>query len=245
MSLRFDMQTIGHDFDLRNYLDRQREQINRMLLSIFSDTSDRDRPIVEAMAYSLMAGGKRLRPILCIAAAEAVGKAGEPVLRAACALEMIHTYSLIHDDLPAMDNDDLRRGHPTCHIRFGESTAILSGDALLTFAFEYLSATALTEQEHALKWLAVLADIAKAAGYGGMIGGQMQDISAEGACLSIDQLKSMHALKTGTLIEASVAAGARLGGGRSDEMERLRQYARNIAWRFKWSTTFSTSRGIR
>ena len=151
-----------------------------------------------------MAGGKRLRPILCVGAAEAVGGRAEDVVHAACALEMIHTYSLIHDDLPAMDNDDLRRGQPTCHVAFDEATAILAGDALLTLAFEILSSVVSKDNDHALKRLRVINTIAKAAGYKGMIEGQMRDMAAEGTMLGLESLKEMHALKTGILIEASI-----------------------------------------
>ena len=125
-----------YSFDLKSYLSSKRELVNKALDSIFENTSSN---ITKAMKYSLMAGGKRIRPVFCIAAAETVGGQSQDVIRAACALEMIHTYSLIHDDLPAMDNDDMRRGQPTCHVAFDEATAILAGDALLTLAFEILS----------------------------------------------------------------------------------------------------------
>jgi len=185
------------------------------------------------MKYSLMAGGKRIRPVLCIAATEAVGGKPPAVLPAACALEMVHTYSLIHDDLPAMDNDDLRRGKPTCHVAFDEATAILAGDALLTLAFEVLSSVQFTGKNQAASWLKVIHIISTAAGYQGMIRGQMLDMAAEGQHLTVDELKSMHALKTGALIEASLLCGALLADARKRQMEILKTYARNIGLAFQ------------
>jgi len=197
------------------------------------ETMPRDRRIVSAMAYSLMAGGKRIRPVICLAAADAVDRPGPGVMKAACAIEMIHTYSLIHDDLPAMDNDAVRRGKPTCHIAFDESTAILAGDGLLTFAYEVLSKAGIGDGTHAARWFDVLHLISKAVGYKGMIEGQMRDISSEGIQLSLEDLESMHNLKTGALIEASIHTGAVLGGGNPDKVDMLRQYARNTGLAFQ------------
>lgn len=218
--------------DLSAYLKNKNQQINVALEKILHD-SQPSEPIVEAMKYSLMAGGKRIRPVLCIAAAEAVGGKPQAVLPAACALEMVHTYSLIHDDLPAMDNDDLRRGKPTCHVAFDEATAILAGDALLTLAFEVLSSVQISGETQALGWLKVIHIISTAAGYRGMIQGQMLDMAAEGQDLTVDELKSMHALKTGALIEASLLCGAVLADARKRQMEVLRTYARNIGLAFQ------------
>lgn len=217
-----------NNFDLNSYLSSKRKQINKALGSIFADDSSK---IVKAMKYSLMAGGKRIRPVLCMAAAEAVGRQNKDVIRAACALEMIHTYSLIHDDLPAMDNDKLRRGIPTCHIAFDEATAILAGDALLTLSFEFLSSTG--SSNRSLEWINVMHIIAKAAGYKGMIEGQMQDMAAEGNQLRLTDLEKMHALKTGALIEASVTAGAILGKGNDVQIQNLKAYSRNIGLAFQ------------
>jgi len=217
-----------NNFDLNSYLSSKRKQINKALGSIFADDSSK---IVKAMKYSLMAGGKRIRPVLCMAAAEAVGGQNKDVIRAACALEMIHTYSLIHDDLPAMDNDKLRRGIPTCHIAFDEATAILAGDALLTLSFEFLSSTG--SSNRSLEWINVMHIIAKAAGYKGMIEGQMQDMAAEGNQLRLTDLEKMHALKTGALIEASVTAGAILGKGNDVQIQNLKAYSRNIGLAFQ------------
>lgn len=219
-----------NNFDLNSYLSSKRKQINKALGSIFADDSSK---IVKAMKYSLMAGGKRIRPVLCMAAAEAVAGQNKDVIRAACALEMIHTYSLIHDDLPAMDNDKLRRGIPTCHIAFDEATAILAGDALLTLSFEFLSSTGSSQGNRALEWINVMHIIAKAAGYKRMIEGQMQDMAAEGNQLRLKDLEKMHALKTGALIEASVTAGAILGKGSDVQIQNLKAYSINIGLAFQ------------
>ncbi len=225
-------------FDLKTYLDRKRNQINDALNDILQDYESSSR-IMKAVEYSLMAGGKRLRPVLCIAAAEAVGeKINKQILQAACALEMIHTYSLIHDDLPAMDNDDLRRGKPTCHVAFDEATAILTGDALLTLAFQLLSKNEFSAIDNAdvnlaKVWLEVIQIIAQASGHEGMIKGQMLDISSEGLSLSFEALEHMHALKTGALIEASIHAGSVLGNGNSKQIQSLKIYSKNIGIAFQ------------
>jgi len=219
-------------FDLTVYIDNKNQQINVALEKILH-ASIPSEPIVEAMKYSLMAGGKRIRPVLCLAAAEAVGGKPQAVLPAACALEIVHTYSLIHDDLPAMDNDDLRRGKPTCHVAFDEATAILAGDALLTLAFQVLSSVQSTTGNQASGWLKVIHIISTAAGYRGMIRGQMLDMAAEGQHLRVDELKSMHALKTGALIEASLLCGALLAGARKRQMDILKTYAHSIGLAFQ------------
>jgi geranylgeranyl diphosphate synthase type II len=206
--------------------------VNQYLESILQDKTN-TRRVVSAMKHSLMAGGKRLRPILCLSAAEAVGGTDTEALPAAGALEMIHTYSLIHDDLPAMDNDDLRRGKPTCHIAFDEATATLAGDALLTLAFEILSSVPISTPSLASKWLDVIFTISTAAGYRGMIGGQMLDISSEGRSLSITELESMHRLKTGALIEASLRCGAIIGAASREQMASLERFAKNIGLAFQ------------
>jgi len=180
-----------------------------------------------------MAGGKRIRPVLCVAAAETVGGQSQDVINAACALEMIHTYSLIHDDLPAMDNDDIRRGQPTCHMAFDEATAILAGDALLTLAFEVLSSSGFAQDNHVRNWMNVIQILSTAAGYKGMIEGQMRDMAGEGHLLCLEDLENMHALKTGALIEASVAVGAILGKGSPDQIQQLKTYSKNIGLAFQ------------
>jgi len=219
-------------FDLKLYIEQKRLQINAALEKIFQRLPANET-LIEAMQYSLTAGGKRIRPVLCLGAAEAVGGKPEDALPAACALEMIHTYSLIHDDLPAMDNDSLRRGKPTCHIAFNEATAILAGDALLTLAFEVLSAAAAEHDEFALKWLKVIQIISMAAGCRGMIQGQMLDMAAEGGKLSVAELESMHALKTGALIEASLHCGALIADAGPRETHMLKNFARDIGLAFQ------------
>lgn len=219
-------------FNLNSYITYHKKRINGALESLLKTAEKPDR-ILEAMAYSLMAGGKRIRPVLCVAAAEAVGGNPEEAVPAACALEMIHTYSLIHDDLPAMDDDALRRGKPTCHVAFDEATAILAGDALLTLAFQTLSAVGLSNPAQAAKWLHVIQLISYAAGYCGMIQGQMLDVTSEGRQLPLSELKFMHRLKTGALIEASLSSGAVLGGLNSNRISLLESYAQNIGLAFQ------------
>ena len=219
-------------FDLDHYIQTQNAIINKALSDTLQQNRDSDR-LVAAMEYSLMAGGKRIRPVLCLTAAEAVGGRSEDALPVACALEMIHTYSLIHDDLPAMDDDDLRRGKPTNHVAFDEATAILAGDALLTLAFQVLSAALPDDADQAFKRLQVIQRISTAAGYRGMIQGQMLDMIAEGRDLSLDELASMHALKTGALIEASLICGAVMGGGADPQIELISTYAENIGLAFQ------------
>ncbi|MGW8300671.1 MAG: polyprenyl synthetase family protein [Desulfobacterales bacterium] len=221
-------------FDLNAYFAEKIERINAALESILK-TSERPDRLLEAMNYSLMAGGKRFRSILCVAAAEAFGGDLEDVLPAACALEMVHTYSLIHDDLPAMDDDDLRRGQPTCHKAFDEATAILAGDALLTLAFQTLSSIAAGRDQQAGKWLRVIQLISHAAGYCGMIQGQMLDIASEGSRLTLNELKSLHRLKTGALIEVSSQCGAVLVDANSSQIQLLENYAQYIGLAFQVS----------
>lgn len=212
-------------FDLKTYLSGQAEKINAQLDRLLAD---RPVPLIRAMRHSLIGGGKRIRPVLCLAAAEAVSEgADDAVMRAAGAIEMIHTYSLIHDDLPAMDDDALRRGKPTCHMAFDEATAILAGDALLTLAFQAL-ATLPPE-----KGMRVIGIIARAAGCEGMIEGQMQDMASEGIVLDVDRLAGMHALKTGALIRAAVQTGALLAGAGEHQLSSLDRYAENIGLAFQ------------
>ncbi len=221
-------------FDLKSYLMAVRSRVDRWLRGYLGD-SDTDPKILRAMSYSVMAGGKRLRPVLCIAAAQSVGGDDELVMPLACALEMIHTYSLIHDDLPAMDDDDMRRGNPTCHVKFDEPTAILAGDALLTFAFEIL-ALAGSRRSHSQiteRWLHVMAKVAAASGYQGMLGGQMQDMMLEGSSISAARLEALHRLKTGKMIEVSVESGAMIAGASDKQIQSLLGYAENIGLAFQ------------
>ncbi|MCD6584978.1 MAG: polyprenyl synthetase family protein [Desulfobacteraceae bacterium] len=221
---------LNSNFDLSHYLNNKRDitalALRKVIKTYFSDTR-----LSSAMQYSLMASGKRLRPVLCMAAAETVGEINDDVISTACAIEMIHTYSLIHDDLPPMDDDKLRRGKPTCHIQYDEATAILSGDALLTLAFEILSNP--PSLKNAVTQLQVIKAIARAAGHNGMIEGQMRDIEAETIPASLDELKKIHHLKTGALIEASVISGALLAGGTTQAVKQLKIYAGNIGLAFQ------------
>ena len=221
-------------FDLKSYLTPRRQKIDQALMAFLRTNQTKDSRIVSAMRYSINAGGKRLRPILCMAAAHAVGGNEEEALPACCALEMIHTYSLIHDDLPAMDDDDLRRGQPTCHRAFDEATAILAGDALLTGAFQLLAEHA-TEQpaEKYGSWLSIITLISRASGHHGMIEGQMRDIESEGRSIDLIQLEKLHRLKTGALISASVLSGASIGGASEAIQSRLEQYAHCIGLAFQ------------
>lgn len=219
-------------FDLKGYLAEKRRIVNAALDRWCGDSESSPR-IVQAMRYSLMAGGKRLRPILCLAASEAVGGEAEAALVPACAIEMIHTYSLIHDDLPAMDNDELRRGNPTSHIQFDEATALLAGDALLTMAFEILSKDADSIGRDSVIRMRIIHEISVAAGYQGMIEGQMRDLAAEGAVLDPTSLAEMHSLKTGALIRASVAVGAISSGAEPAQIEALTWYAGRIGLAFQ------------
>jgi geranylgeranyl diphosphate synthase, type II len=186
-----------------------------------------------AMRYSLFAGGKRLRPALCIAAGELFDAEEAEVLPVACALEMIHTYSLVHDDLPAMDDDDLRRGRPTCHTVFGEAMAILSGDALLTNAFRVLADVGVTDRNVARR-MRIIGEISRAAGSAdGMVGGQVLDLAAEGQQIAAEALDRMHEAKTGALLTASVVTGAIAGGAGEPELERLGRFGRALGLAFQ------------
>ena len=220
-------------FDLRVYLKAKQQRVNDALRRLWDNTEPHPTLLVQAMRYSLEAEGKRLRPILCIAASEAVGGSDTDVMPGACALEFIHTYSLIHDDLPALDDDDLRRGKPTCHKAFDEATAVLTGDALLTAAFEVLAAAGRHQGDDALKWLEVIYLIAKAAGHFGMIEGQMMDLASEGKRITLKELEAIHRLKTGALIEVSVRTGAMLGGGSHEQIDALAAYGRHIGLAFQ------------
>lgn len=178
----------------------------------------------EAMRYSLFAGGKRLRPALALGAAEVICGSDAVALPAACALEMIHTYSLIHDDLPAMDNDDLRRGKPTLHRAYDEATAILAGDGLLTMAFDVIAATGNMD---------AVRELAQAAGVAGMVGGQFIDLQSEGQHLALDAMKNLHAHKTGALIRGAVRIGAMLAGANEPQLAALTAYGEHIGLAFQ------------
>ncbi len=217
------------EFDLKTYLSRRKQLVEAGLEEIFPVASGLQKRVIEAARYSLFAGGKRLRPILCLASAEVVGADIEPVLPAACALEMIHTYSLIHDDLPAMDNDNFRRGVPTNHKVFGEAIAILAGDALLTEAFEYFTLGGVSPH----KVTEVIRIAVKAAGYRGMIGGQVIDLECENRKVDLATVEFMHIHKTGALLSASLEIGAILGGGEQAQTSALKNYGHHIGLAFQ------------
>lgn len=221
-------------FDLNSYLTSRQNTINAALDKALCNSSYSSR-LLKAMRHSLMSNGKRLRPVLCLAACDAVGGNTNMAFPAACAIEMIHTYSLIHDDLPAMDDDDMRRGKPACHIEFDEATAILAGDALLTHAFQLLSSSLMNriDNNYLLKYLSVIHSIAKAVGFKGMIEGQMRDIASENRVLTLQELENMHSLKTGTLIEVSINAGALLGCGNEKQIDHLNVYSKKIGLAFQ------------
>ena len=188
------------------------------------------RTIHEAMRYSVFAGGKRIRPILCYEAARIFSENSEAAPTVGCALEFIHTYSLIHDDLPALDNDDLRRGKPTCHKKFGVAMAILAGDGLLTLAFATLANAKLAAEGR----VRIVAEIGAAAGtVNGMVGGQVADLEAEGKQMDAGVLEYIHRSKTAALIRASVVAGAIAGGARDEDVERMRRFGEAIGWGFQ------------
>lgn len=209
--------------------EQKKSLIENYLKSIVNCEHSLDKTLYDAMAYSLMAGGKRLRPVLLMAAAEAVGGEGKNCLPVAAALEMIHTYSLIHDDLPAMDNDDYRRGKLTNHKVYGEGMAILAGDALLTLAFQTIS----RQEAEASCIVKILSEIASAAGSCGMVGGQALDIEAEQKQLSLDELKTLHMGKTGALFRAALRSGAILGGASKDQLKALTAYAEAFGLAFQ------------
>lgn len=219
--------------DLKAYLEKKRAMVDRALAEYLPEVTGPTSTLVQAMRYSVFAGGKRLRPILCIAGAETVGGSGESVLPAACALEFVHTYSLIHDDLPAMDDDDLRRGKPTNHKVFGEAVALLAGDGLLTDAFRLVSSQEIIDRFPSDDLLKVIQTIATAAGYQGMVGGQTVDILSEGVEVDLPTVEFIHTHKTGALISAAVVSGGLLGGGTSEEIGALRRYGDDIGLAFQ------------
>lgn len=189
--------------------------------------------LCQAMRYSLLGGGKRIRPILAIAAFEAVGGETEAIFPFACALEMVHAYSLIHDDLPAMDNDDFRRGQPTTHRVFGEAIAILAGDALLTEAFHTISCGASDHDIDAALAIDIVREVSFAAGVSGMVGGQAVDMESEGRDVNLPTVEYIHTHKTGALILACVRIGAKLGQASSDQLEAITKYGERIGLAFQ------------
>ncbi|WP_088104731.1 polyprenyl synthetase family protein [Halalkalibacter urbisdiaboli] len=215
--------------ELKDFLQQQKDIIEDKLPQHIQKLQA-PQSLKDAMIYSLQAGGKRIRPVLLLATLRSFGKSLEYGIDIACAIEMIHTYSLIHDDLPAMDDDDLRRGKPTNHKVFGEAVAILAGDALLTYSFE-LIASLQTSPPHIQ--LLLIRELAKAAGPEGMVGGQVADLEGENKTLELEDLAYIHHHKTGDLLAFSVIAGAILAGAEVEEVENLRKFARELGLLFQ------------
>jgi len=212
------------------FFEEDRLAVDAALERLLPAESTQPASIHAAMRYSVFAGGKRIRPILCLETARIFSSDVTSALHPACALEFIHTYSLIHDDLPALDNDDLRRGKPTCHKKFSEALAILAGDALLTLAFETIGAAPVD----AARRVAMVTEIARAAGtVNGMVGGQVADIEAERKSVDPQMLEYIHRSKTAALIRASVTAGALCAGAAADDVARLRRFGETIGWAFQ------------
>jgi len=224
--------SLGHN-KFSVYLAAKKKIIDEALERYLPGEDNYPPVIFKAVRYSVFAGGKRIRPILCLASADTVGGNCELVLPVACALELIHTYSLIHDDLPAIDDDDYRRGRLTSHKVFGEDIAILAGDALLTEAFHLMSDTSLTEKISPEKLLFVIRDIAESAGYLGMVGGQVVDVQSEGRDVDSEVLNYIHTRKTGAMITAAVKAGAILSNAGEVELNALISYGHHIGLAFQ------------
>ena len=217
-------------FNLENYLADRQRAVNTALDRHMPADSVRPAILHQAMRYSVFAGGKRLRPVLCLAAAEASGAGADQAILPAIAIEILHTYTLVHDDLPAMDDDALRRGNPTCHVAFGEANAILAGDALLTLVFEWL-ARCPAPPPYAPGQLAL--ELATAAGSLGVVGGQVEDIAAEGQSPSSDLVDYIHRHKTAALIRASVRMGAIAGAASAEALECLTRYGDALGLAFQ------------
>lgn len=221
--------------DINRYLQEKKERVDSALERYLPKREELTSNLHRAMQHSLFAGGKRIRPILSIASFEAAGGKGERILPFACALEMIHTYSLIHDDLPAIDNDDYRRGKPTCHKVFGEAIAILAGDGLLTEAFRLMTHQPAKDHpsgDEALV-LDLINEVAQAAGVLGMVGGQVVDIESEGKAVDLPTVQYIHTHKTGAMILASVRVGAKLGGAKETLLKALTRYGESLGLAFQ------------
>jgi geranylgeranyl diphosphate synthase, type II len=221
------------NMDIQSYLSKKKDTVDKALDKLVPPAKTFPPSINEAMRYSLFAGGKRVRPILAIAAAEALGAKTAGLLPLAGALELIHTYSLIHDDLPAMDNDDFRRGRPTCHKVYGDAIAILAGDGLLTMAFEVLSDPRHAKVASAKNLLAITKEIATASGVFGMVGGQVVDMESEGKEVDFPTLEYIHTHKTGALIRASVRVGALYARAGKRQFAALTRYGELVGLAFQ------------
>lgn len=219
--------------EIKEYLQKKRIQVEEAMEKYMLPAEGTLATHIESMRYSLNAGGKRVRPILCIAAAESLGCDMTPLMAVPCSLECIHTYSLIHDDLPAMDDDELRRGKPTNHMVYGEAGAILAGDGLLTYAFDLLSNSHISKFLKDNDQVRLINIIAKAIGSLGMVGGQALDIASENKKITFDILRTIHSHKTGALITASVQSGALLGRATQEQFEAFTAYGENIGLAFQ------------
>lgn len=216
--------------ELSAYLANRQKEIDRALNGYLPKASNQPATIHKAMRYSLFAGGKRLRPILCLAAAESCSGTTDAAMPLACAVECIHTYSLIHDDLPSMDNDDFRRGRPTCHKAFGEGVAVLAGDALLTIAFEILAAVKMGRRYQLRD---TLAELATAAGSRKLIAGQVADLEAEGRTINRAELRYIHENKTAALLTASVRLGAMSANATGQQLAAMTAFGRSLGLAFQ------------
>jgi farnesyl diphosphate synthase len=218
--------------DLRVLIDQWQESFESVLAEALNHTRGAPGPLQEAMRYSALSGGKRMRPLLVYASGRALGLSTRQLQGIASAIEIIHAYSLIHDDLPAMDDDDLRRGRPTCHKAFDEATAILAGDALQALAFEILAEDRALS-EHPKRQIQVISHVARACGASGMAGGQALDLAAVGSTLPLAELEAMHNLKTGALIAVSAAAPALLAGAPPELFGRLQRFGKRVGLAFQ------------
>ena len=227
------------DLTLSEIADPLRQRVNASLESYCTPRDGCPDDLLQAIRYSLLAPGKRLRPILVLMAAEACGALGDEAMPAACAVEMVHAYSLVHDDLPAMDDDDLRRGQPTCHKKCGEAMAILAGDALLTLAFETLALQIRPPQVA----VACCAALARAAGSQGMVGGQADDCMGRLAHANLDTLESIHNRKTGQLIRVSLQLGALAAGAHDTRIQALDEFGRRLGLAFQITDDLLDVRG--
>jgi len=220
------------DFDVMEYIMAKKTVVDKALEESVTSTCPETAKIVESMMYSLLAGGKRIRPVLCIAACEMFDGTEEVCMPTAVALEMIHTMSLIHDDLPSMDNDDLRRGKPTNHVLYGEDVAILAGDALLSTSFQIVAEN--TKDVDPLRIIDVITRLGKSVGPVGLAGGQVMDLECEGKSnVTVEDLTWIHTHKTATLLQVAVSSGAILGGATPDQVKALEKFALNIGLAFQ------------
>jgi geranylgeranyl diphosphate synthase type II len=219
--------------DIKDYLEQKRIEVDRFLEQISPPAATPPTSLHESMRYSLMAGGKRIRPILTIATAEALGTRPLGLIPVACSVEFIHTYSLIHDDLPSMDDDDFRRGKPTNHKVYGEAMAILAGDALLTMAFDLISRPDLMKDCDPVRQVRIIQELAYGSGHYGMVGGQVFDIQAENKDIDLPTLQNIHKHKTGMLIRAAVRMGAIAAGANDRQLDDMTGYAEDIGLAFQ------------